>query len=101
MLWFQFVLLMVLCKDLDQSHYTLFSISMLYLTYISNRIGPLKLTIRSSLLLLTFPFFIFGYITVVYNGFLALTPINYYFFIGFALLYLVVLAYAFLMNKIN
>ena len=98
-LWLCFVILMTLCGELDQLHYLLFSSSMFYLIYVTNKVRPFKLTLRGLLLLLSVPNFLFGYVAFVYNDFLALNPISYELFIALLFIYVYVITYAFLENK--
>ena len=99
--WVSFIVLMTFCKDLDQSHYLLFSSSMLYLTYVINKVQSFELTVRGLLLFLSIPHLIFGYIAFVYNNFLALNPIRDELFLTLLFIYTYLLAYAFLENKIS
>lgn len=90
---------MLFCEELDQLHYLLFSISMLYFTYVANNIQPFEITLRGLLFLLIVPNFILGYIAFVYNNFLALDPISSELSMVLLFVYLYILAYAFLENK--
>lgn len=99
--WLCFILLMTLCEELDQLHYLLFSSSMLYLTYVVNKVKPFKITLRGIFLLLSIPNFLLGYVAFVYNDFLALNPISYECFIALLFIYVYVITYAFLENKTN
>lgn len=80
-IWASFIILMTISKKLDQLHYILFSSSILYFTYICNRISPFELTLHKALLCLFVPSLIFWYIAFVYNDFLSLAPINYEYFV--------------------
>ena len=76
-IWICFVFLMTVSKQLDQYHYMLFSVSMLYFTYVYNRIYPIRMSLRATVMFLIIPSTIFWYIAFVYNNFLCLTPLNY------------------------
>lgn len=99
--WASFILLMTLCEELDQLHYLLFGSSMLYFTYIINKVKPFRLTLRGLLFFLSIPNFIFGYIVFVYNDFLALNPISYELLIAVVFIYVYIITYAFLENKLH
>ena len=97
--WFCFIILMTLCEELDQQHYLLFSSAMFYVTYVINKVRPVKLTLRGLLFFLSVPNFLFGYGAFVYNDFLALNPISYELFIALLFIYVYIITYAFLENK--
>lgn len=85
--WIGFILLMSFLEELDQAHFLLFSLSMLYLLYICNKLSPSKLSFRSSLLLANFSNVILCYMAFVYNDFLCITPMPHEIFISLFFLY--------------
>ena len=94
-MWISFSLLMIFSKDLDKSHYILFSGSMFYFTYLSNKINLHRPTFRQLKFFLIIPNFIFWYIAFVYNDFLSLTPISNKFFVILFFIYTYVFIYLF------
>jgi len=94
-IWICFILLMTMSEKLDQSHYLLFSSLMLYLTYLFNRIQPIKMAPRTSILFLAIPSIIFWYIVFVYNNFLCLTPISYEYLVSLMLVHSYLMTYLF------
>lgn len=94
-IWVCFVLLMTMSEQLDQYHYFLFSSSMLYFTYVYNKIRPIKMSLRLSVVFLIIPSIIFWYIIFVYNDFLCLTPIKHEILICLLFFYVYIMAYIF------
>jgi hypothetical protein len=94
-IWICFILLMTVSEKLDQSHYLLFSSSMLYLTYLYNRIQPIKMAPRISVSFIAIPSIIFWYIVFVYNDFLCLTPISYEYLVSLIFIYSYLMTYLF------
>jgi hypothetical protein len=93
--WASFIVSMSFSEELDQSHYLLFSVSMLYFTYLYNRIKPTRISVKTILLLFNIPSIILWYIAFVYNDFLCITPINYELFKGLFFIYIYLTIYTF------
>lgn len=95
-IWNGFILLMSFFEELDQSHYFLFSVAMLYFTYLYNQIRPINMSSRITLLLFNIPTIILWYIAFVYNDFLCITPITYETFMSLFFIYTYLMLYFFM-----
>jgi hypothetical protein len=91
--WLTFILIPGLFPDIDASHYLLFSCTMLYLTYIYNKVNPSILTPRISVLFLSIPSTLVWYIAYHYNDFLCINLISEEFFISLMFIYWYVIIY--------
>lgn len=100
LVWTGFVLLMSFSEELDLAHFTLFSGSMLYFTYLYNKINPIVFSKKSILLLFNVPTIIIWYIAFVYNDFLCLNPISYEMFMSLFFIYFYITLYL-LINLFN
>ena len=94
-IWICFIFLMTMSEELDQYHYLLFSSSMLYFTYLYNRIQPIRMSLRIGIIFLAIPSIIFWYIAFVYNDFLCLTPISYECLVSLVFIYSYLMTYIF------
>jgi hypothetical protein len=74
-------------STMDLPHYSLFSITMLYFTYIHNEIIPIKITPRAFIFSSAIPSGILWYIAYVCNDFLWVHPIRYELFASLFLIY--------------
>ena len=95
MVWIIFVIFVSVSRKLNHLHYFLSSSFMLGLTYIYNQTNLINFPLRSVLGFLFVPSLFFWYIALVYNGFLALTPIDSEAFVSLVFIYLYVLFYIF------
>ena len=95
LVWISFIILMSFSEELDQSHYLLFSGSMLYFTYLYNKIIPIYMSIKITLLLVNISSLILWYIAFVYNDFLSIKPISYELFMSLFFIYIYLMIYIF------
>lgn len=93
--WTFFVFSLSLAKELDQIHYFLFSLLMLYFIYLYDQVSPMKISLRTNICLLFIPCIIFWYIAFVYNDFLCLTPISHEILVSLLLIHTYILIYVF------
>jgi len=93
--WISFVVLMSFSEELDQSHYLLFSSSMLYFTYLYNKVIPTYMSVKITLLLVNISSLILWYIAFVYNDFLSLKPLSYELFVSLFFTYIYLMIYVF------
>jgi len=94
-IWACFIFLMTVSEKLDQSYYLLFSSLMLYFTYLYNKIQPIRMSLRTGILLIIIPNIIFWYIAFVYNDFLCLTPINHEVLVSLLFVHTYLMTYVF------
>lgn len=94
--WGGFILLTISFEELDQFHYILFLVAMLYFTYLYNKVSPFEIATRKAILLLIIPNIIFWYISFVYNDFLSLTPISFELFLTILFIYTYIILYIFI-----
>jgi len=95
LVWVIFIFSLGLTRELDQSHYFILSGSMLYFIYLYHQFYHVKISLRTSVCLLTFPSIIFWYIAFVYNSFLCLTPINHEVLVSIIFFYIYIMLYTF------
>ena len=93
--WISFIILMSFSEELDQSHYLLFSSSMFYFTYLHNKIRPICMSIKATLILVNTSSLILWYIAFVYNDFLSIKPISYKLFMSLFFVYIYLMVYTF------
>jgi hypothetical protein len=94
-IWILFILLMSLFDGLEQLNFFLGSGLMLYFTFVYNRIKPIILPPRTTILLLLIPSTLIWYTVFIYNDFLSLTPLTNELFIGLFFVYSCFLIYIF------
>jgi len=95
LVWVIFILSLSLAKELDQIHYCLFSILMLYFIYLYDQVYTIKISLRTNICLLLIPSIIFWYIAFVYNDFLCLTPISHETLISILFFHAYIMMYVF------
>jgi len=93
--WTFFIFSLSLAKELNQIHYFLFSILMLYFIYLYDQVSPIKISLRTNICLLLIPSIIFWYIAFVYNHFLCLAPVKHEILVSLLFTHLYVLIYVF------
>ena len=91
--WIGFITLISTFQDLNELYYLGFCNCMFCLTYLYNKLCPLPLSFKTTILLLILPSIIFWYIFFLYNDFLALLPIKYEVFMGLLLIYFYITLY--------
>lgn len=74
--WISFILVIGFSDMMDQPHYLLFSLLMLYFTYLFNNLNPVIMSKRVCTCFLTIPSVIIMYIIYVWNDFLNVEPIK-------------------------
>lgn len=94
--WIGFILLMSFSEELDQAHFLLFSGSMLYFTYLHNRVNPKALSPKIVFALFNIPSILLWYIAFVYNDFLCIHPIPYEMFVALFFIYVYTILYIFI-----
>jgi hypothetical protein len=85
-IWIIFIIF-VGFSTMDLPHYSLFSLAMLYLTYIHDEIIPVRITPRIFIFFSAIPSGILWYIAYVCNDFLWVHPIKHEFFVALFLVY--------------
>jgi hypothetical protein len=93
LIWLSFVLLMSFSEELDLAHFVLFSSSMFYFTSLYNKINPVVLSKKTTLLLFSATTLILWYTAFVYNDFLCLNPIPYEMFMSLFFTYFLIILY--------
>ena len=93
-IWFSFIILMGV-SETDDSHYFLFCISMLYVTYLYNQILYIKLTPKIFSVIFFIPSVILWWIIYVYNYLLSFNPISDYIMVYIILTYFYLLVYTY------
>lgn len=94
--WIGFILVMSFSEELDQAHFLLFGGSMLYCTYIYNRINPRTLSTKMIIVLFNIPIILLWYIAFVYNDFLCINPMPYEMFMSLLFIYAYIILYLFI-----
>ena len=78
--------------SLRLSHYLLLSWVMLVINLVYNEKIKTVMTLKVSVLLLSIPYIIYGYVLIIYNDFLSIYPFSYHFiiFILFFISYIII-----------
>ena len=95
LVWTLFIFSLSLAKELDQIHYFLFSVLMLYFIYLYDQVYPIKISLRTNVGLLFIPSVIFWYIAFVYNDFLSLTPMSHEILVSILFFHTYIMIYVF------
>lgn len=94
--WIYFIIFIsMFFTSLRLSHYLLFSWFMLVLNFIYNENIKVILNVKTGILLLMIPYFIYGYILIVYNDFLTIYPFSYNFIVYTLFFFMYIIIYLF------
>lgn len=78
---------------MDQPHYLTFNLTMLYFTFLYNKVKPTKLTFGKTAAFLLIPSSCFWYIYYKYNWFLSLQPMEEHYIVSIMFMYFYILIY--------
>ena len=97
-IWSGFILSLSFFEELNQYLYFFLSLLMFGLTYVSNQMNPLRISLKLAIIIFNVPGLMLWYLAFVYNDFLAINPVSYELFMSIFFIYCYLLLYI-LLNK--